>query len=116
MAEPKFKHTFYDFELETGETVKLTLTYYFLLKLKNGHKDVYEKYNKVMTKGPQDEFDNITLLYTAYLCGLIAEDKYGEAMSEEDFIYVVPSDRGAIGDALSALISPKKAKASVTRS
>lgn len=116
MAEPKFKHTFYDFELETGETVKLTLTYFFLLKLKNGHKDVYEKYNRIMTKGPQDEFDNITLLYTAYLCGLLAEDKYDEAMTEEEFIYSISPDRGVIGDALSALISPKKAKASATLS
>lgn len=114
--DAKMKHTFYKFELETGEEVNLTLTFYFLLKLKTGHKEQYEAYNRIMTKGPQDEFDNITLLYTAYLCGLLAEDRYDDAMTEEEFICSLAPDREEIGKALGALVAPKKAKASATRS
>lgn len=112
----KMKNTFFDFELETGETVKLTLSYWFLLQLKNKHKDIYERYNKIMVNNPQDEFDNITILYTGYLCGLLSEDKIDEAMSEEEFICAMTPDRQYIGEALTALIAPKKAKASANRS
>ena len=112
----KMKNTFVDIELETDEVVKATLTYYHLLQLKNKHKDIYDRYNKIMVKGPQDEFDNLTIIYTAYLCAMLAEGAFDDAMSEEEFISVFTPDREYMGQILSLLINPKKAKASANRS
>ena len=116
MADVKMKNTFVDVELETGEVVKATLTYYHLLQLKNKHKDIYDRYNKIMVKGPQDEFDNLTIIYTGYLCAVLAESSIEDAMSEEEFICAFTPDREYTGQILSQLINPKKAKASANRS
>lgn len=115
MADVKMKNTFVDIELETGETVKATLTYYHLLQLKNKHKDVYERYNKIMVKAPQDEFENMTIIYTGYMCAMLAEGKMNEAMSEEEFLCVFTPDREYAGKILTQLLNPKKAKASADR-
>ena len=112
----KMKNTFVDFELETGEVAKLTLSFYALLQLKNSKKDVYERYNKIMTKGPQDELEGITILYTAYLCGLLLNNKIDDAMDEEEFICSVTPDREYVMETMQGLINPKKAKASANRS
>ena len=112
----KMKNTFVDFELETGEVAKLTLSFYALLQLKNSKKDVYERYNKIMTKGPQDELEGITILYTAYLCGLLLNGNIDEAMDEEEFICSVTPDREYVMETMQGLINPKKAKDSVSRS
>lgn len=110
-------NTFIPFELETGETVNLTLTYRNLLKLKTKHRDQYAEYNKVMTKGAQDEFDNLTVVYTAYLCGLIAENGDTDGcMDYEEFLSVVTPDREYLMTTLAMLIAPKKATASGGRS
>lgn len=110
------KNTFVDIELENGETVKATLTFYYLLKLKNMNRGLYERYNKVMTKGPQDEFDNITLLYAAYMCAQIAEGTDEDAMDEEEFLSVLSPDREYMAQLLQLLVNPKKARASAARS
>ena len=112
----KMKNTFVDFELETGEVVKLTLSFYALLQLKNANKDVYARYNKIMTKGPQDELESITLLYAAYLCGLLLSECIDDAMDEEEFICSLTPDREYIMETIQLLINPKKARASASRS
>ena len=95
-------NTTIDFELVTGEIVPMTLTFYAVYQLKNKNKHLYDRYNKVMTKGAQDEFDMITVLYTAYCCA------NAEPMSEEDFIMALGSDRNAVVQAIQTLTQPKK--------
>lgn len=107
----KFKNTYVDFELEDGRTVKLTLAYALILKHKNSNADAYKEYNRVMTKGVQDEFDNLRLLHMAYLC---AENE-GEDMTFEEFIEVVSPDREYVATAVAKLIAPKKMQASAGR-
>ncbi len=96
----------YDFELADGNVVKVTLRFYSLYQLKSKNKSVYERYNKVMTKGPQEELDNCLILYTAYLCANIAN--YEECMDEMTFLELMPTDREYIGEMLTELMHPKK--------
>ena len=110
------KNTFVDIELETGEVVRATLTFYYLYKLKTSEKGLYKRYNAIMNKGPQDEFDNITILYTAYMCAQIAEDAVDDAMSEEEFMASLSPDREYMGELLQLLVNPKKATASAALS
>lgn len=104
MEKKTMLNTVYDFELANGEVVKMTLRFYSLYQLKSKNKGAYEKYNKIMTKGPQEELDNVTILYTAYLCANID----AECMGEVEFLQLMPDDREYIGEVLSALIHPKK--------
>lgn len=113
----KKKNTLYDFELETGEIVKLTLTYIGLYKLKAKNKATYDAYNAIMVKGPKEELDNMQILYTAYLCGLIDQNGNTDvAMGFEEFLSEVTPDREYINNTIKALIAPKKAQASATPS
>lgn len=115
MSKKIAKNTYVDFELETGETLHLTLAFIYLLKLKNKHLEQYNEYNKVMTKGAKDELETLTVLYTAYLCGLLSENgSTDDAMDYEEFLTCVSPDREYIGETLKKLIMPKKAQASVT--
>ena len=111
------KNTFVDIDLENGETVKATLTFYYLLQLKNKHKKAYERYNKIITNGAADEFDNITVMYTGYLCAFLADNgDIEDAMSEEEFISVLSPDREYLTECVTMLLAPKKAKASAAHS
>lgn len=112
----KFKNTYINIDLETGETVKATLAYIHLLRLKSEDKEAYDRYNKIMTKGPQDELDSVYIIYVAYLCALIAEGGFDEAMTEEEFLSVMSPDREYAGELFTQLINPKKATASADRS
>lgn len=116
MATPKLNTT-YALETNDGGSIELTLAYRYLYQLRSKHRDQYNEYNAIMTKGANDEFDNLTILYTAYLCQLIAEngDTNG-CMSFDEFLDLMPSDRVEIGKAVGMLIAPKKTMASVALS
>lgn len=107
------KNTFVDFELDDGSVIKLTLTYRYLLQFKTKCKSLYDRYNKIIVKGVQDEFDNLTIIYTAYLCAYLQiHGSTEESMTEDAFIDAVSSDREAVSFAIQSLIYPKKARAS----
>lgn len=95
-------NTTIEFELVDGTVVPMTLTFYAIYQLKSKNKALYDRYNKIMTKGAQDELDMITVLYTAYCCA------NAEPMDEEDFIYALGCDRKAVVDAMKKLTQPKK--------
>lgn len=96
-----------------GQEIKMTLTYRYLLQLKRKHPDDYKEYNRVMTKGAQDEFDNIQVLYTGYLCQQIQDSgDTKDALSYDEFIDIMPMDRQEIVKALGMLVAPKKTMAS----
>jgi hypothetical protein len=104
MAE--LKNTKYEFEFEDGDKCEMTLAFYALYQLKAKRKSIYERYNKVMTKGAEEELDMITVLYAAYLCANI--ENIETCMSEEEFLIKCGSDRMALKDAMEVLIKPKK--------
>ena len=103
----------YEIETNEGDKIKLTLAYKYLYKLRSTNKAAYDDYNNIMMKGPKDEFDNITIIYTAYLCSLLEDNGTTEgAMSYDDFLDVLPFDRVEITRAVGMLIAPKKTMAS----
>lgn len=100
--------TFYD-----GTTANLTLAFYLLYQLKAKNRALYDKYNKIMTGGLKDEFDMITVLYTAYACANLNEV---EVMTEEDFMMKCGSDHVGVANAFRDLTTPKNSKGSGSRS
>lgn len=102
-------NTTYDFKFADGSVVQLTLSFYGLYQLRNNHKALYERYNKIMAnsaKGNFEELDAVMILYTAYVC---ANSKNENLMGEEEFVMLCGSDRKAVGNAVQALINAKKA-------
>lgn len=100
------KNTCYEFKFEDGDSVKMTLAFYALYQLKAINRGLYDRYNKIMTKGANEELEMITLLYAAYLCANISDA--ANCMSEEEFLIKCGSDRFAIKEAMEALVKPKK--------
>lgn len=104
--EIKKLNTVQDFELANGTVVKMTLTYYSLYQLKTKKKNVYERYNQIMVQGPKEELDNVTILYTAYLCANL--NNIDECMSDIEFMQNMPQDRKYVANILTALTGPQK--------
>lgn len=74
-------------ELIDGKKINLTLNFRKLLNVRNNRKELYKRYNNAILDGMKDVFDVITILYTAYLCGL---DDIETGMTEECFMEKVP--------------------------
>lgn len=100
------KNTMYNFKFEDGTSEDLTLAFYALYQLKAKNKPIYEEYNRIMTKGVNEELETITVLYAAYLCANISD--ISGCMSLEEFMIKCGSNRGAIKEAMEYLVKPKK--------
>ena len=105
--------TEYTFEFYDGTACRMTLAFIRLKKLSSENKSLYERCQKVLAHGAKDEFDTLSVLYAAYVCANMGGD---EIMTEDEFIEKCGSDRQAIMTALECMISPKKQKASASRS
>lgn len=105
--------TGYDFEFYDGSTCHMSLAFIQLKKLSNKNKNLYERCQKIMAVGGKDEFDTLTVLYAAYVCGNLDNENL---LTEDEFIEKCGCDRYALNDALQALTNPKKRKASEGRS
>ena len=99
-------NTYFELELNNGQKIKLTLNLKKLLVLKSNHIELYRETNKIITKGADDIFDMVKVLYAAYLCAL---ETGIEEMSYDTFLDQV-SDLGfgEIAEKVSDLIQPKK--------
>lgn len=100
------KNTCIDFKFEDGDSVKMTLAFYALYQLKAKNKQIYDKYNEVMTKGAKEELDLVIVLYAAYLCANLNEVE--GLLTFEEFLQKCGSDRYSIKEASEKLIKPKK--------
>ena len=101
-------NTTYDFTLCDGTTVKLTLNFYYLYQLRNNHKELYERYNKIMQATGKDNLDILnmaTVCYVGYMCANQGEENL---LSEEEFYMLCGNDVAAVGKAVNALVNPKK--------
>lgn len=99
-------NTVVEFTLMDDSVIKMTLTYARLYKVRAENKEVYDRYNKIMMEGSKDEFDNLFLLYTGYLCGLVGTEE--TPMSFEDFMEQVPPNRKDVQTAIRRLVYPVK--------
>lgn len=116
MDKPTLSNT-YEIQDINGEPMRLTLSYRWLYKLRAEHREQYEAYNEVMTKGLKDVFDNITILYTAYLCNILKDTgDTSEAVSFDEFLDLLPVDQTDVVRAVGMLVAPKKTMASAALS
>lgn len=104
------KHTYTEYKLENGETIKCTVAFAFLLKLRAQNKRIYDKLNHAMINGLNEIVDAACVLYGAYLCACCAGENGGieNAMPEADFMDALGSDIMGVVDACTAMISQKK--------
>ena len=110
----KKMNTEIEYEFFDGTTARLTLAFYLLYQLKAKNRALYDKYNKIMTGGLKDEFDMITVLYTAYVCANMFSDT--ELLDEDVFMLMCGADHVGVANAFKELTTPKNSKASVSRS
>ena len=104
MLATTVEHEFFD-----GSTVKCTLAMYRLKQLASKNKKLYETAMKVLGKGTDDVFESIRVIYAAYICANMDSE---ELMTEDEFVMMCGSDYTGINMTVSALINPKKRKAS----
>lgn len=71
------------YKLLDGQEVDMELTLEGLYELKEVKKEEYEKINKILLNGVTDVFEQITILYTAYLCANI--NNVNNCMTYEEF-------------------------------
>ena len=105
--------TRYTFEFYDGTTCEMTLAFIALKMLSSKNKTLYTRCQKVMANGGQDEFDTLTVLYAAYMCANMNSEN---VLTEDEFIEKCGTDREALMQAMTAMTTPKKQKASADRS
>lgn len=103
----------YEFEFYDGSKCQMTLAFILLKKLSCKNKELYKRCQKVMTNGPEDELDMVTVLYAAYICANMNGENL---LTEDEFTEKCGWDRFAVKDAFDAMTNPKKRKASADRS
>lgn len=102
------KNTYQELVLENGETVKLTLNFARLLKIKNEQPKIYDRFMKVLQNKDFDiVFDSLTVLYTGYLCANMNDESI---LSEDEFMELVPFDLEVINVVAGKLIQSSKKK------
>ncbi len=102
------KNTYQELVLENGETVKLTLNFARLLKIKNEQPKIYDRFMKVLQNKDFDiVFDSLTVLYTGYLCANMNNESI---LSEDEFMELVPFDLEVINVIAGQLIQSSKKK------
>lgn len=110
-------NTVAEIEFVDGTKAECTLTYRALLQLSTKAKDAYDEYNRIFVKGAKTEIDNLRILYTAYLCAWVLDEKpISHALTFDGFIDSVLPDRMMVSSALSLLLNPKKAMVSAAPS
>ena len=92
------KNTMTELEMRDGSTVKLTLSYRYLMELSTFNRKAYNDYNAIWNKKQQEreEIDNVRAAYAAYLCGQLQEGTQDQAMSWDEFLDGITLDREAL--------------------
>ena len=103
------RNTYIPMTMESGKEVQLTLNFYRLYLLKTNHKEEYDAYFKIESKGSIDEIDVCHQIYTAYLCATM-DDEEREYPTFESFLMDLPESRNLIFSIYGTLIGRKKKK------
>ncbi len=98
-------NTVIKYDLIDGSRIEMTMTYGKLLKARTKYPEAYEDYNKVEMGGAKDIFSFIDVIYMAYLCANMENDK---VMKKDEFIEKLNPNRKELLGAYNALMYPKK--------
>ena len=100
------RNTYQELELIDGQTIKMTLNFARLLKIKNDQPQIYDRFMKVLSNKEFDIIsDSLTVLYVGYLCASIGNESI---LSEDDFTELIPFDLELINTKAGQLIQGKK--------
>ena len=88
-------------KMQDGTELPFSLSYKRLYKLRQLKPTEFEKYNTVVMKGAKNEFDNVDILYAAYLCANI--DNAENVISFDDFLNILPLNHMEVNNLAIAL-------------
>ena len=107
MAEVKSAvSTTIPYKLVDGKVVHLRLAWANLKLLKTKKPELYEEFNRIFTKGAEDVFDYMRIIYTAYVCNNI--DDCDSLMSNSAFVELIPENLSDMMLVATNLIKPSK--------
>lgn len=88
------KHTYVEYTFPNGNTIKCTVAFRFLLKLRENNKKIYQRLNDGLLMGVKELTEAAYILYGAYLCACYAGENGGEdnIIPENDFIEALDDD------------------------
>lgn len=97
-------------EMSDGTKLKLTITWGLLIRLRALNKQLYSQFSHVVMAGAADDvLKMLDIVYCGYLCQYIEDNgTLADALTQDEFIAVVPADVNAVTMAAMALISPKE--------
>lgn len=100
------KNTYQELELIDGQTIKMTLNFARLLKVKNDQPQIYDRFMKVLQNKDFDIIsDSLAVLYVGYLCANVSNES---VMTEDEFVELMPFDLELINVKAGQLIQGKK--------
>jgi len=105
MSNKDFKTSRLKYKMFDGTTVEMSLSMILLYRLRAKNKKAYENVSKLLTNGPKEVIEIAEILYGAYLCANLEEEK---PTSFESFLENMNPSYEVNGDYVSQLISPKK--------
>ena len=110
------------YTLSDGEEVGIRISFSALYKVRENHKDAYQRYNdakkRLYAGQVEDDFDYAQIIYIGYLCEKERErfDNMAETDGAMPFLEFLEKMPDGMVDAMTIateLISPKKKRASV---
>ena len=104
------KNTYVEYTLSNGETIKCTVAFKYLLKLREKNKRIYEKLNTGLLNGINEMAESAYILFGSYLCACYAGENGGEdnPMNEATFVDLLGDDIIGVMVKCSEFINKKK--------
>lgn len=104
------KFTFKEYKFPNGETIKCTVAFVLLLKLRENNKKLYEVVNDGLLNGVKDLVTSAEVLYGAYLCACYAGENGGieAVIPKDEFIGKLDDDLVDVYTLCISLIHKKK--------
>ena len=104
------KFTFKEYKFPNGETIKCTVCFAMLMKLRAKNKEIYDVVNNGLLYGVADMATSAELLYGAYLCACYAGENGGvdAALQKDEFIQNLDDDLVNVYALCVSLVNKKK--------
>lgn len=107
-----------EIEMADGTTVKLTVTWGLLARLRAEDKKLYKRFSGLVMGGMKDDIAAaLDIIYCGYVCAYLDErDSLDGALTQDEFTACAPPDIFDCLKTANELINPKAAQASATHS
>ena len=104
------KHTYTEYSFPNGQTIKCTVAFKYLPKLREQNKRIYSKLNHGLINGIEELMETVYILDGAYLCACYAGENGGadNIMSEADFIDALEDDLMSVMVVCNSFLNKKK--------